>query len=66
LRLHATGNKRGTISPRGSKWRDENIRATEAYRAWADAGTRTTWRAYEEAFDREHEPLMRYVALTQR
>jgi hypothetical protein len=24
------------------------------------------WRAYEEAFDREHEALMRYVALTQR
>jgi hypothetical protein len=45
--------------PKRRGWRDENIRATEAYRARADAGTPSTWRAYEEAFDREHEALMR-------
>lgn len=48
------------------RWRDENIRVSEAYRAWADAGTPSRWRAYEQAFDREHEALMRYVELTQR
>jgi hypothetical protein len=48
------------------RWRDENIRATDAYRAWADADTPTAWRAYEAAFDREHEALMRYIQLAER
>jgi len=48
------------------RWRDENVRATQAYRAWADADTAHAWRAYEDAFDREHEALTRYLELAQR
>jgi hypothetical protein len=47
------------------RWRDENVRATQAYRAWADADTANAWRAYEDAFDREHEALTRYLELAQ-
>jgi hypothetical protein len=47
------------------RWQDENVRATQAYRAWADADTANAWRAYEDAFDREHEALTRYLEVAQ-
>src|SRR5258708_14523441 len=48
------------------RWRDENIRTTNAYRIWADADTPSAWRAYQDAFDREHEALVRYTELAVR
>ena len=48
------------------RWRDENIRATAAHRAWAVVRTEGAWQAYQDAINLEQETWLSYVKLAQR
>jgi len=48
------------------RWREETIRATAAYRAWADVRSEGAWRAYEDALNLEQEASLRYLKLAER
>ena len=48
------------------RWRDENIRAAAAHRAWAIVRTEGAWLAYQDAISLEQETWLSYVNLAQR